>query len=297
MGMNTYLKHILKPVFRAIASPGLGNPHDESPLMAAGAKPTAIMADNQISAQMKTQIENGHIIKIAEKSNTLTHRIYCHPSAHEDAQRAAHIAKNMFMGNANLNTPEDNLFFNSFFFQNIEPNTQETTYIEDRPQCFGHEFELAVLDNNKTPTMQKMLNGEINAVLPINFNHGNLRDSDFEDAVNNKSICAVDFSYSSSMSVYAQADRIEEGKELFARYFSNGQHDYEPLSGDERNKRIGELLGFTENDIAWHLATKYQNPVILSLMNKTENIRRWARHECMMMDAENKTVTSHIGLD
>jgi len=58
-----------------------------------------------------------------------------------------------------------------------------------------------------------------------------------------------DFSDIGEMEVYAQADKLKEGHELFARYYKNNE-GYSPLEGREWHERIGELLGFTSNDVS-----------------------------------------------
>lgn len=88
--------------------------------------------------------------------------------------------------------------------------------------------------------------------------------------------------------VVAQASKIEEGRELFASYF------LDPTSSSRAEyaasiRRIGELLGYTENDTAWFLQSKYQNPLIRYLMASTMDLRAWARKECMLSAATEET--------
>jgi len=129
---------------------------------------------------------------------------------------------------------------------------------------------------------------------------GGQTDPDLEEAVQSGALSAVDFKSNMLVSVFAQADKQEEGRELFTRYFDqdldqdldqNNQDHYETLDASAWHKRIGALLGFTENDQAWHSGEQYQNPVIHQLMTMTSDIRQWARKETMLMDADpNRTI-------
>lgn len=84
--------------------------------------------------------------------------------------------------------------------------------------------------------------------------------------------------------VYAQKDMVEDGKEVHARMYLDGQ-GYEELSVDEGIARVGKLLGYTDNDVAWCLGTKYQNKPLIKLLERTADWRRELRKEMLLADA------------
>jgi hypothetical protein len=88
-----------------------------------------------------------------------------------------------------------------------------------------------------------------------------------------------------TLQVYAQADKIEEGKELYARYYLDGE-GYPKLEEEEEYKRVGELLGYNQNDISWALGKKYQNKIIKSVLEKTTDWRCKVRKEYMLQYRE-----------
>lgn len=81
-------------------------------------------------------------------------------------------------------------------------------------------------------------------------------------------------------------DSVEKGRELFELYYAT---DWEALSDEDRvrgTKRIGELLGYTEQDTAFFMGEgAYGNPIINALLLLTAQPRRWARKEVMLLDA------------
>ena len=87
--------------------------------------------------------------------------------------------------------------------------------------------------------------------------------------------------YGELVQVFAQKDKIKDGKELFARYYKGGE-GYTPLETHEEIRRVGELLGYTNNDIAFCLGEKYNNLTSQTILNATDNLRRWARKEYML---------------
>lgn len=89
-----------------------------------------------------------------------------------------------------------------------------------------------------------------------------------------------------TVQVYAQSNKIEEGKEIYARYYKNSE-GYPPLESEEAFKRIGELLGYTENDIALGLCKKYQNIFINAIMLKTNDWRCKIRKKYMINYSDN----------
>lgn len=82
--------------------------------------------------------------------------------------------------------------------------------------------------------------------------------------------------------VFAQADKVADGQELFARYFHNGE-GYKALPPEQFGERIGQLLGYTENDIALFKTIESTHPVVKWLMDQTSGIRCAARKESMLL--------------
>ena len=68
MSWRSY-KTLLKPIFKAISKPGIGNPHTpyEAELMAIGAKPVAIMSPSDITPDLQLAIDKGDVVKTGEK--------------------------------------------------------------------------------------------------------------------------------------------------------------------------------------------------------------------------------------
>lgn len=83
--------------------------------------------------------------------------------------------------------------------------------------------------------------------------------------------------------VYAQANKQKEGEELFSRYYQGDKHNYPKVVREAG--RIGELLGFSKNDIAYFYGDKYQNAFVKALMRKTTKLRKYARKEVMLMNS------------
>lgn len=73
--------------------------------------------------------------------------------------------------------------------------------------------------------------------------------------------------------VYAQADKISEGKELYARYF-NDDEGYDELEDSQWHKRIGKLLGYSDQDI-----TLYERRGIYGhILDRTKQFRQKLRY-------------------
>lgn len=75
--------------------------------------------------------------------------------------------------------------------------------------------------------------------------------------------------------VYAQAHKIEDGKELFARYYNDGK-GYPALTGADAFRRIGTLLGYSPRDT---MIYKVSGGLTGALLNKTDKWRRKIRQE------------------
>ncbi len=84
--------------------------------------------------------------------------------------------------------------------------------------------------------------------------------------------------------VYAQKQYVSLGKELCDRYYEEN-NNYEPLANEDLHERVGALLGFSEEDAQYY---RDAETTIHRLISKLipDNFRRYARKECMLMDAE-----------
>lgn len=83
------------------------------------------------------------------------------------------------------------------------------------------------------------------------------------------------------LQVYAQSDKVEDGKELYARYYNDGT-GYPELDDTEEFKRVGKLLGYTDNDVLFATREKYQSPLINRLLVDTNDFRCKIRKEYML---------------
>lgn len=249
--MSRWKDALLRPFLAAAARPGLGNPHNpyEIELMVAGAKPVAILGAYEIDTRLQRMIDNGFVVIVGEKDHAAPGTVYCLP---EELDLAKDIV-------ASLNT------------------TQAYEYLTRPP------YHFYMSDENGLPTVENLENGSCRIVDCMD-NYPDHFLKPFREAAAEKRIIGLDFHLIDKSYVLAQADRIEDGKELYARYF-NSNEGYPELSGKDWSKRIGSLLGFTENDLAWHTNEKYQNPFVLKFMEATADIRRQARIKLMLMDA------------
>ena len=254
--------------------------------MAAGVKPTAIMRQEDISSEMQTAIELGHVVKIDEVSFETTHRLYCHPSEIDNATKAMEILSRVASGSSDANPTKEECDFLSQIFEETLPGEG---FILSEISEASYAAENNLFDGHRTQNIENLLDGTIKIIPPMRYDEEYYSDDNLEQAVANGSLVSVNFKISTIIAVYAQSNKIEEGQELFARYFKD-EHDYDDL-GDDFARRIGELLGFTDNDIAWHYGDKYQNPIILKLMGMTADFRSWCRMRHMLMDAEDKAVS------
>ncbi len=281
--MISPLKRFLKPLFKALADPGLGLPHIpyEAELMIAGVKPVVIISPKNVTPDMQRAIDAGKIVKTGEKNLERRYRIYCHTDEIDNARKAAEILETTNM----CPSLEQETFLNNFF----ETRFDQKFLSEFSPARSWDEhadkLESSIFRGEKTREIHQMLDGKRAALAPILFIEGK-NDKDLEQAVKEGKIAATDLNAEELIvQVFAQASHIEDGKEVFARYYlSPEEHDYPRLSDKEAGKRIGKLLGYTENDIAWFTGEKYQSPLIEAVMTQTAPLRRWARKEVMLMD-------------
>lgn len=252
-------KKFLKPLFALAANPGLGNPHTpyEDELMVAGVKPTALINKQFLTVEMQNIINSGHVVKIAEHCIEKTNRIYC---GKEDVEAAKEVAE--------LYDQKGDDF---------------RLYSEDEISLHCHFFSGAIQEYKNGTEHEGLLKGRVKGIFPKVCFDGAEDIIKFDLLVKKGKIASVDFNSEDVMCVFAQADKIEEGKELSRLYY--GPDDGE--GHQDASDRVGRLLGFTDNDVAWHLGTKYQNLFVIKLMERTNNVRSWARKEYMLMDAPN----------
>lgn len=292
--MSPWLKKSLKPLFRLLAEPGLGNPHTpyEAELMVRGAKPVAILTPEDVTTEMSQAITNGHIIKIDEHGFEETHRIYYHPDEIDNAENAARILQQIYETKKydSIST-EGHEFLNGFF---LKPLGDTPVHSSDNITPLAHSYEIEhALYNGQIPSeVENILNGMLTALPPLHYVPESA-PAILENAIKEGTLKSVDIKNTQLIQVFAQANKKAEGEELNARYYLDN-HGYPELLPEEGSKRIGQLLGYTENDLNWHLGTKYQNPVIKNLMDRTEQLRHWARKELMLMEIPEQDISQPL---
>ncbi|MCO6359176.1 hypothetical protein BXY85_1653 [Roseivirga pacifica] len=285
--MKQAARKYLKPIFKAISKHGLGNPHTpyEAELLCAGVKPVAIMSPNDIDAKMQAHIDSGAIVKVGEKSFEKTYRIYHTPKVKDSAAQVSGILKSFFKTRVQPDANDVSLVID---FYNLPKDGKKA---EDWAQILHAKisaFQMALYETKTTPNMIAVLKGSIPALEPIRVDEGMPISDELEQSVERGDLNASDFQIEELVQVYAQSNKVAEGKELYARYYGVGEENYPPLHGLNSHKRIAQLLGFTDNDFAWFAGAKYQNPLIKSVLLRTEDIRKWARKQYLLSDAPNE---------
>lgn len=272
-------KWLLKPLFDAVASPGIGNPHTpyEAELMAAGVKPAALMDPAHVTAEMQAAINAGSVVLIGEHILERTHRIYCLPDQVDQAREAARILSDSFQNHTPL-TAEDGAAVFDLFGVDADGTRRVFAISTGMP-----DIQDRLLREQDAPEVDDLLGDRIKALPPFLMHEQIPAARPLEDAVAQGRLGSADIKCTHLCQVFAQSSRQEEGKELFARYYRNGE-GYDALPENEGAARVGRLLGYTENDIVWCYGDKYQNPVIEQLMHWTRDLRAWARKESMLMD-------------
>lgn len=263
--MNDALKKILMPVFRHIANPGIGNPHSpyEAELMAAGVKPIAVVGTFQMLNEGLSQaIKSGKVVVVASKIFDRDYALFHHPSQKENAEKAVPIYQSYWLtGDIN---EEQNQFLNSFV---------------ERPLS----LKTSLLQRYNSP-IHNLINGKMTCVQPV-LNCDDFIDKRLAEAVENGSIESKKYTVRQKIIVLAQADKIDDARELYDRCYNEGKNSPTIEDNNEWNARIGKLFGYTDNDIAWSNGTKYQNPIIAKLMYATMDFRAWTRKEVMLNKA------------
>lgn len=275
---------LLRPFLAAVASPGLGNPHTpyEAELMATGAKPVAIMNPKDVDTRMQEMIDNGSVVFIASNTFEKTERIYCIRDETENAKDIAGIITSCHQAGQPPNL-EDARNIKSFFLRPVT-SPKETFKGAAAWQAESHKILMALRNGEMSPEVTAILKQEITALPPLLVIEHDSALNILDEEVNNNLLSSVDYKVEMPIAVYAQKDKVEDGKELYARYYKDNE-GYEELPGEDCAKRVGRLLGFTENDLAWHTGGKYRNHTVIKLMEATADFRQQARVKLMLMDA------------
>jgi hypothetical protein len=300
--MENSLTKILMPIFRAIAAPGLGNPHTpfENELLISGAKPTAIMGTKDITEELQSHIDNGQIVEIGDVEFEQTYSICCRKEDAERTELAANILEGAWFEGKAVTQQEIDLINEVFCVADTNSLSSEFNKSAMNAQIMNAvnlndvNFARALAGNHYTEEIQGFLDGESPALKPFlsaskqeGQEERSMIHPEMKHALNDEAFTTVNIKRTNSIKVLAQNDKQDDGKELLSRYF-NDEKDYEPLEEKEWNTRIGQLLGYTENDIAWSNGDKYQHPFIHTLMQKTSELRHQARKIVMLHDAKVK---------
>lgn len=268
--MNSWGRYLLQPVFNMLAKPGLGNPHTphEAELLIAGVKPTAIMNRSDISCTLQQAISNGHIVHIESVEWVRDYIIYCRKELAEQAAQAAILLHDNH-GKTNW-PPEDFAFLETLFRDSTD--TQDTVH----ERIYAMEHALDHHDEQALQPIHHFLQGELNILPPVR--QGLNAQMDDALSAHGATYAASRYSLRHEICVLAQHDKIAEGRELFSLYYGNDA----PAPMQNPHQRIAQLLGYTENDYAWHAGTKYQSPLTMRVMTATAPLRAWARRESLL---------------
>jgi len=159
--------------------------------MLARVKPVAIMAEDEISAEMQRDIANGHIIDIGSVEFQMKHRIYCQRSEVERAGQAAKILENAWFGGQGISY-EENQILGAVLQQPPEGPAEVTESHVTAIFNSMSSLDAAIMNDKKGPEMEAMLEGRITALAPVRIDYEK-RDEDLEKAVAEGDLSAVDF--------------------------------------------------------------------------------------------------------
>lgn len=250
----------LSPLFRAQSTSGIGLPHagHEVELMIAGVKPCLITGwpltahkGQEDYTKLQPLIDSGQIIVAGIQEITFPKHIICRPEDVEAAKKQAaleyKVSNYIVLSIDELNDYYD--FWPKYYGIKIENNAPSVEDFNKRSQ-------------NSHLEPERLLKGEIRMTLPVMTG----TDNSFRaipralaDKISSGELCAVPVtSHTQSMAVLALRDCLDMGKELFARYYKNDE-GYEPLSNEEWNHRVGELLGYTKADTDYFLRQEPQS--------------------------------------
>ncbi len=252
------------PIFRALSKPGIGNPHTpyENELLLAGVKPTAIMADEDVSLELKSAILSKKVIEVGHRDFEVNYKLFYNPQYKSNAQKAAAIYHS-FWKTKHINQSDES-FLNSF----IEKQTRRANSIQEL--FFKNSIE------------QKLINGQLMSIEPVRYVNG-INTKALDEAEHEGAIKSIDLIKRERLYVLAQPNKIDDGKELFSRYFCDSE-GYPKLSEPhEFNTRVGKLLGYSESDIQY-CNNASSNKAFVKLMNITTPLRLYARKTVLLND-------------
>lgn len=268
--MNTF-KKALMPLFRLLAKPGINNPHTsyEAELMVTGAKPLAIMLMSDLTDELNAKITNGDIIVVGRKQLLHKYRLYYHPSQSEKACKASKIyAESWTTGKI---TEEENKFLETFINKPLTdialPDTSKRL-----KSTFG-----------KQNVAQMLIEGVVGCTAPIQYTDS-ASESPLDVLARNNQISYREFELNNDVVILAQKNNIQDGMEFIQSYYENREKFIDSRDANEFHKRVGKLLGYTDNDIALANSTKYNSRLIKFVLKETNNIRRFARKEVLIAD-------------
>jgi hypothetical protein len=258
-----FKKAILKPVFEALAAPGLGNPHTpyEVELLAANVKKVAIVPQSIRQDQRLTPMFSyGDLVEVAHHKFDMDYSIYCHPEQSEDIKALCPILSDICTSQREA-SPEESAAIGKQFAGGV--NLQNFKVSAEQIEHLDKERAPVLLRTFKGAVMEKQ--GDQSHVL--------------EERVKNGTLARVDFKAANNIYVVANKDSLSDAQELDRLGYGKAR----VTDIKAHHARIGELLGYTSNDIAWHSGEKYQNPFITKLMEATRSVRQYARKELMLM--------------
>lgn len=273
---------LLRPLFALLAHPGIGGPHSparEAELMASGAKRLLITGYpfSHQHKELEPLLEEGKIVLIGCSTDRAYASILCHPDVFNEASKVAEIFEKR---ESDIQLSNEDIQFRRTYEQS---NTRLSFSPED-----NQRYRKA--SSSPLSELELLRSGQVKSSVMLFFNANDKTSAppEISEALENGEIKTATLSWPNPACVFAQADDIEDGRELFARYFVNDLGYPHYPDKKDAVKRVGELLGYTGNDTALFTGTKYRNPLIRRLLIATENFRREIRTELMLYDRQNK---------
>lgn len=279
---------LLKLAFAEMAQIGIGLPHHgyEVPLMLAGKKPCLIgswplRAQGEDFTQLEPLIQSGQLVMIGSIDFVGSEHIFCLAADIEAVQAAAIIEKKRW---AREPVTREEFERHHAFLETYSGITFRDAEEKFDPSIFNERSK------NSQEDCGLLLNGQIRATLPI-ITGTEFKNcpSQIKEKLENGTFCAVHMRTETiGLAVISQKDCVDMGRELFARYWHQGQ-GYEPLSDVDSIKRIGHLLGYMPQDTEFFLTTGSKPPAEhteeeRNIIESFEMVRR-ARAEYLLSDA------------
>lgn len=281
--MQQWARKLLKPIFDMAAAPGIGLPHHEyeHELMARGAKPVMITDRRAITPELQQAMDDGNVTEVFSQTFESKRRVYMRPEAVDSVSDAL---KSLAVIENDPNDPD---------FQENAHKWFSCLNQHGAHESLGHDFstrqrqmDKQLNDGELPQEFDALMDGRIGMSLPVSVDPRQ-EPSLFDQAVARGDLAVFEYTVDNPLCVLAQKDKIAEGQELTARYYNDGK-GYPALDGVEVQHRIGELLGYTGNDVAYFMHEKYKHPWVRELLQKTEDVRRWCRKETMLSDHEDR---------